>query len=411
MNESSPDSSSLPVSNPPPNNLIVAGVWMLVLALFLFSCGACAGIAYLVVPLTARGFDNLPGNVIFGSLAGIGIFLGAALAWQGANIFRRREPRVAAKSFPPSIIFIILFLFAAIIGSIVLTLPGIATYAFPPWHLLAGAIPPIAFVAFAARRLKSNSHMRALVTALTWGALGASSLAIALEVLVGIAFLILIAIVLTLMPGGMAALDQLQSEILLSRGTLDPRVIQRLLTDPGILLAVIGFAAVIVPVLEESVKALVVAFIDPRRTTLADATLWGIAAGAGFALFEGVMNSSIDLNLWVVNILARVTATIIHVANGATMGRGWYAARVEGRWNRLLTAFLISVLLHAVWNGTAIALSALWADFGDRLGGPWESLIPAGLPIALCGLVLAICASSGLVWIIHTTRPALPTAS
>ena len=152
MNESSQNSSSLPVSNALSRSLIVGGVWMLAVALFLFSCGACAGIAYLVLPLTARGTDILPNNVVLGSLAGLGIFLGGILTWQGIDIFRRRESRAAARAFPRPAIFVILFLLAVIIGSIVLAFPPIAAYAFPPWHLLAGGIPPIAFVAFAARR-------------------------------------------------------------------------------------------------------------------------------------------------------------------------------------------------------------------------------------------------------------------
>jgi hypothetical protein len=110
--------------------------------------------------------------------------------------------------------------------------------------------------------------------------------------------------------------------------------------------------------------------------------------------------------------LSRVGATIIHVANGATMARGWYAARVERRWSRLFLAYLASVSLHAAWNGLAI---------GQIVGAPQspnpQTLFDLSSPGSIVSVVIAfgliVLALGGVGWIAYSVNSARaqPSAS
>ena len=99
---------------------------------------------------------------------------------------------------------------------------------------------------------------------------------------------------------------------------------------------------------------------------------------------------------WAQLIVLRVGAAIVHVTNGANLGRGWYAARVERRWGTLFLFYAASVVYHAVWNATAIGLSNGVFDL------TFESFtLNAATLVALSGLlVLVALAGLGLLWLV-----------
>jgi RsiW-degrading membrane proteinase PrsW (M82 family) len=377
--------------------ILVGGVSAIVIAAFLLLCGACSALLYLVSPLVARSTaDTTQANVVWGSLAGLGGFLGALLVWQGVNAVRGRASCTAARSFPPVIVFVVVFLFALVVGLGTLMLSGVeaslaAAYFFPPWHVIAASVLPLAFLAYATRRLGTMSSLRALVTSFGWGVLGGTLLAFLLEVVIGIALVIVAAVALSLTPEGEALLRQWQMELASGLNLDEPAQVSRLFSNPVIIAGVLFYLAIVIPLVEESVKTLVVAFADPRRTRLADAVLWGIGAGAGFALFENAFNAGAVVATWAFTMLLRVGATAIHVANGATMGRGWYAARVERRWSRLFIAYVVCVFLHALWNAAAVVISGNAVFLMDNANAPLETQLPAGMLIlALIALLLGL---------------------
>jgi RsiW-degrading membrane proteinase PrsW (M82 family) len=321
----------------------------------------------------------------------------------------------AARVFPRLLVFVILFLLAVSLGmgalaiqSVVRNAPGttIAAFVFPPWHVIAASIPSLALLAYAARRLGATSGLRALLVSVSWGALGATLVAIVVEILIALVFIVIAALALSLTPNSQSLIEQLRTQLALARSTNNYSEISRWLDDPAVLAMILLYAAVLVPFVEEALKTMVVAFIDPRRTQLADAVLWGIAAGAGFALFENLFNTSTALSLWTMTVILRIGATIMHVANGATMGRGWYAARVERRWSRLFIAYIVCVFFHAAWNAAALLLSTSATYFLGNQSAPLTTTLPAAsLTVALL-IVLLVLASLGGVWIVYSVRSA-----
>ncbi len=411
MELSPPSPNTLPDKpNPPPtaeparDAMFVGGIWLIVLAAILLICGLCAGTLYLIVPLTApNAEDGIQTNIVLGSLAGFGLLFGAVLVWQGVNAMRGRASMPAARAFPPLLVLALAFIGAILLGIGALAFQPLAAYAFPPWHFLAASLPPLALLAYGARRLGRASGLRALVVSFGWGAIVGTSVAFLLEALVALGFVIIVAVILASLPNAQALAEQLRLQLLQAQRTRDFSAIAEWLAHPAVIGGVLLYLAVIVPAVEEAFKALVVAFVDPRRTRASDAVLWGMSAGAGFAVIESILNASVMVTLWAPLVLSRIGASILHVANGAAMGRGWYAARVERRWRLLFIAYVLSVLFHAVWNGAAVVVSSQAIGLAGGSPRPTEAALVGGMI-----LLLVLLAFAGLAWIVYIVRRERP---
>ncbi len=378
---------------------------MLVLAAPLLLCGLGSGVSYIIAPFLIKNRDSaIQTNIFLGSFAAIGIAFGAAWVWQGISTLRGRATSPAARIFPRAIILVAAFLLALALGVGALAVKPAAAFVFPPIHFLAAALPPLTLLAFAARNLGATSGLRALIGSLSWGALGSTFLALSLEVVIGVIIVIGIGVALALTPEGAAQIERLGAELKSLQMLDDQTVVRRLISNPGVVAAAGVYFVGIVPFIEEASKTFIVAFADPQRTTARDALLWGIAAGAGFALVESALNTSAALDIWAIAMFVRVGATVMHVANGATMARGWYAARVERRWRKLFLAYVVSVFLHAVWNALAIgqAIGAVFLMNGAR--APFEIASPL-LWLALASMLgLIVLTFGGAGWIAYSVR-------
>ncbi len=398
-----PPSDTPPNPNPPParNPYSFAGWSMIVLAVLLLLCGLCSCLFYVVAPLMARvNADTTQANVVFGSLAGLGILFAALFTWQGIVAVRGRSSGAAARVLPPAWLLVILFLLVVGLGVLALAVPSAAAYLFPPWHFLAAAIPPLALLAYGARRLGAGSGIRALLASFSWGAFAGTTLAFVLEMAVLLVFILVASLILMLLPNGRALIEQLQQQLTLAQRSRNFSTVEQWISNPAVVGGLLLYLAVAIPIIEEAVKALVVAFANPRQTRLADAVLWGMSAGAGFALVETIFNASVTLTDWAPLIMMRIGAAIVHVANGALMGRGWYAARVERRWGRLFLAYLAAVVYHAAWNALTVGLSTGTTGLRNA-----PQLTPTVLTIVgLLGfLILSLL---GLAWIVYIVRKA-----
>lgn len=414
----SPQSPNHPIAQSPyhpvapsSNHSFVAGVWLVVLSTLLLVCALCSGTFYLVAPFFASTrLEAIQTNTVLGTLAALGLLFGVLLAWQAVATLRHHTPMIAARLFPPAILFVIVFLFALVLGNGALALEPIAAFVFPPFHFLASILVPLSLLAFTARRLNVTSGARALIAALSWGALGSTFLALLLEAIIGVIILVGIAVTIAWLPNGAWQLNRLNNELRALRALDEQAALHFLLANPGIIIAALVYFAGIVPLIEEAVKTLIVAFMDPLRMRMRDAVLWGVATGTGFAMVENALNTGLALELWTLMLLGRIGAAVMHTANGITMARGWYAARAERRWDRLLWAYGTSVVLHSLWNvfaaGQALGIVG-WLGEGRALRV--ESLW-LWLNLAMLG-GLAVLTLLGLTWIVYAVRTARESTS
>lgn len=398
-------SSNHPIAQSP--TLFVAGIWMLVLAASLLLCGSSSALGYLVAPFLVKNRDSVVQvNILLGSSAALGLGFGVVWAWQGILTLGRRAPSAATFASPHTLVWVFAFLLVLVLGMGALAIKPVAAFAFPPLHFLASVIPPLALLGYAAQRLNVTSGLRALMAALSWGTLGSTLLAVILEVISGVIIVALGIIALSLMPEGAVRMEQLRGMLDSLRMADEGTIARRLFSDPLVVGAVMVYVVGIIPFVEEALKTLIVAFADPQRTTARDALLWGIAAGAGFALVENTLTTGNALNVWAMAMLTRVGATVIHVANGVTMARGWYTARVERRWGSLLIAYGVSVFWHAAWNVLAIGQGISVAVGLNEAGAMSLSATPSFWLLLALSFGLLVLTFGGAGWIAYAVQTA-----
>lgn len=312
--------------------------------LFLLPLGLGFLGAYLVLPFLYRGVDLLEVSLALASSAVLSLGFGLALTYQGLRALLGRPSRRFVP--PPAWLMALGFFLALASGEIVLLLssPRVASFLFPPFHILASALPAGTVVAMVGRRVASDSNWRAITLQASHGAILSPLLAFGLELFALIPLLGAV-LLFSLDRGG--GLDWLE----------DPVNLSRLILSPPVLIAAGAIFMVIAPLLEEFVKSLGVPLLGVQRRD--DAFLWGVTCGAGFSALEGLFNGGVALEGWWLVMLFRWGATLMHALASGLMGLGWYAFLAQRRPWRLLGAYGASVGVHALWNGAAVALIVL----------------------------------------------------
>jgi RsiW-degrading membrane proteinase PrsW (M82 family) len=329
---------------------------LLVGAALLVFGGGCA-VVYLLLPFFYHGPDLITTNLTIASLAALTLVLGFALTYQAYNSLRERPSR----AFHPRSPWLLALLFAPclILGQAMISLlPDsiLSSLAFPPFHILAAIAPALAMLAFVGRRINVGSW-RTVSLEISHGAILAPMGALALELGVLIIMTMVISLIVVLMPGGMDRLMELSLNLQDPAWLEDPQNLAELVLSPAVLTMIVVIFVIIAPLIEEFLKGLGVLLLGYRLHGEAEAFLWGIACGAGFALGESLFNGSVALEGWWAVMIMRWGATLMHCLGSGIMGLGWHDAIVSKRPWRLLGAYGASAGMHALWNGAAIAVA------------------------------------------------------
>ena len=260
--------------------------------------------------------------------------------------FRLRSPGFLILLIPPLVG----------LGYLVARSPILVWVALPPIHVITIAISILWLVYIGTRGLSLGSGQR------IWGVFGIGMVA-------GPFLSLLIEFVVILVVGTIGfrflARDPVVArelaqfaENFLADPNQSPDVIieffEPYLFQPVTLYIVLSVTAVLVPLIEEFFKPIGVWLLLGRRPTPAQGFAAGVLSGAGFALFENFTLSASSGEEWSLVVLARIGTSVIHiVATGLT---GWALASAwrEGRYIRLGVTYLVSVSIHALWNGLVI---------------------------------------------------------
>jgi hypothetical protein len=168
---------------------------------------------------------------------------------------------------------------------------------------------------------------------------------------------VVVSLIVVLMPGGIDGLMELSLNLQDPAWLEDPQNLAELVLSPAVLTLIVVIFVVVAPLIEELLKGLGVLFLGYRLRGEAEALLWGVACGAGFALGESLFNGSVALEGWSAVMIMRWGATLMHCLGSGIMGLGWHHAIVSKRPWRLLGAYGASAGLHALWNGAAIGVA------------------------------------------------------
>ncbi len=391
---------------------------MLKLARYLVLIGAlCIATISLVgggLGLVASGLDRSSGSLPLATaslsvlVVGSGLGLGLAVqSWASIN----KQPSAPCR---PSGVWpaTLLFFLSAVVGHWIHSFHPRAVYALPPIHVLATGLPPLIVLAAVGRRLQGSTRWREVVLQLGSGAFASTTMAFALEFVLILILLVIGLLVLTLLPEGKELVQTLIEQLRYPNQLQNPARVVSLAGSPIVIAAALAVVSGLIPVVEESVKTIGIGLLAWRRPDQAQAFIWGVAGGAGFALVEGTLNTATVLDLWLPVVLLRVGGTVLHCATGGLMGLAWHAVLSKRRWKRGFGLFAASVAVHGLWNALTVALVVVPLNVGR--GGPGESSdVRAGLAtLAIVGLLalLTLLMSLGLARLTravqgHSTRP------
>lgn len=372
----------------------------------LVASSLCAGAVFIAVPFLAQP-DALAANTAVLSVAAILLIYGALLVWIG-RAFQTNRLRAPLRLPSPYLLLGALALVFAV-GQGVLFANVLPALLFPVWHVLASLLFPLAILSFAAQRLDAASA-RSVLAQFTWGGLVTISLALVLELVIGglLALLALFGIALVLGPDAVSEIARAFAQVPTNTGRIIEIVFQQPLSVVIAGGAALLLIVIFVPLLEELLKSAGVAILLRRRVrahflpTRGNAVLWGLAAGAGYAFSENMLNGQGTLNdpnsltgFWAGAMILRAGTSLMHMITTATVAAGWYEAFIARRPIRLPLLLLAAVLAHAIWNTSALLLAGVSATRTADTPLASVSMLLTGLALGL----LAFLFVGGVFWL------------
>jgi RsiW-degrading membrane proteinase PrsW (M82 family) len=197
----------------------------------------------------------------------------------------------------------------------------------------------------------------------TWSTIGLSMtlgpfMIILLEVVIGVFIVIGVVAYIVSKPELAYEFQQLSQQFMQIDPTSDQalELLIPLLTSPKALMIMLLYFSVIVPGIEEIFKPIGVWLFAKQIETPAQGFALGALSGAGYALIE-TLGVSAQVDAWAGVITTRIGTSLLHITTSALMGAGIIAARQQRRYLYLLGVYLAAVILHGVWNATAILFS------------------------------------------------------
>jgi RsiW-degrading membrane proteinase PrsW (M82 family) len=261
-----------------------------------------------------------------------------------------------------------------------------------PVHVLAMSIPSLLMLGLAGWGLRGTAGtQRDIVTGMTSGGCLGMGISMVAEILVIVAVVIIVMVAVILIPGGVEQLYNLSKDIENPAWQEDVSNALDLLLAPAVVIPLFGIVCVLVPLMEEAFKTLGIAVAGPWvRPRPGRAFLWGVAAGAGFALAENLLNGAAgSTETWAPVAVARVGATAMHCLSSGMLGWGWGQLWTARRPARLVGIYIVSVTLHGLWNALALgmAYAGMIAFTQDEV--IWKSIpgLAAIVVVAIMGLL------------------------
>lgn len=245
-----------------------------------------------------------------------------------------------------------------LVGYMIQDIFSIKWLALPILTVPAVILPIWAIVALGARGLFVGSRWR------VWGILGVSLtitpfLLFMLEVVIVIGIVVFVVIYVAANPQAAMEFENLSRQLTfidLESEEQALRVILPYLVKPSVVVPALIFFSIVIPLLEELVKPLGVWLLVGKLDSAAQGFVFGALGGAGFALVE-TFNVSGQMGEWGIVLFTRIGTGLLHVTTSALMGGAIFPAVRERRYLRLLGTYLLVVLLHGLWNASALTVS------------------------------------------------------
>ena len=232
--------------------------------------GLASGVAYLFLALMgSEVLFPLSSVAAVASLMALGLGLGFPLLWHGLQAWRG-TPGSAFRP-PHALVLVLVFVGAVATGQGVLSAGMAPRLLFPPWNVLAGALPAMIVLAFVGRRLGQAVRRREIVGLMTSGVVIGGLASILLVGLIALVLIFFMVVLVALMPGGLEALQSLTSRLQDPAWLQEPNNLMPLIFTPAALGGILLLVGVVGPLVEELFKPVGLLFI-PRRPGRAEAS-------------------------------------------------------------------------------------------------------------------------------------------
>lgn len=231
-------------------------------------------------------------------------------------------------------------------------------YLFPIVHVLVVTIPIFFIMGLAIRKLQFRTPQRAAGLVAT-GMAGGTFFSMLVEV-AAILFVLLIAIFVLILDPELQAKALLFSNRIMIAGD-DPEVLMQIflpaLQNPWVILGILLFISGLVPLVEEALKPVGFWLLSGRDWTPRDGFIGGMMSGAGFAFMESLLASAQVVGEdWLILVVNRIGTAVMHMLASGIVGWGLASAWQQRKFGRLVGGYLLAVVLHGIWNSTAIVL-------------------------------------------------------
>jgi hypothetical protein len=151
------------------------------------------------------------------------------------------------------------------------------------------------------------------------------------------------------------------------------------LLSPVVLTTLIGYIALIVPLIEELFKPLAVWIFIKKIESPAQGFAMGLLSGAAFALIESLNASGDGTVSWPIIVSIRAGTSLLHITASGLVGWGIASAFRERRILRFFAAYFTAVAIHGIWNACAVGAGV--SMVGEFIGKTewFFNIIPAML--------------------------------
>jgi hypothetical protein len=169
------------------------------------------------------------------------------------------------------------------------------------------------------------------------------------------------------------------------------------LSDPRVIAVVLGYIALIVPLIEEMLKPLAVWIFARSIEKPSQGFVLGMLSGGAFAMMESLNASANGSEAWPAVVGVRAGTSLLHIMLSGLMGYAIVGAFQEKRFGRLLVTYGTVVIIHGIWNACAVG-AGLSAN-GEALGKPeWITTYLlasiAGIMVLSAGMFVVLIASN-----------------
>lgn len=400
------ENNPFPSNSPPPKTRSGQVFSLLQFLSSLLATLVCAGIGLLFIFMGIS--EGLPSGLAALTIAGAAVWLGVLLLPSVVFSFLSligaplRQDYLSQRGLRLAGLAIFLFPIALFLGNWTIHQEGIASLAFPIFHVLATSLPIGWIIFLAVRGLPLGSPQRA------WGIFGSGlllgpAIALTLETIALIIAFIGVVILIFSQPGLVEQFTSLARLFESAPQTPpDPEAILELLkpyiTQPLTIVGTLAFTSLLVPLIEEAFKPVGVWLLLGRRITPAGGFAAGALSGAGFALFENLLLSA-NTDTWTILQVARLGTSTVHILATGLVGYALAVAWQRRHYGQLAVVYLGAVLLHGAWN--ALSMFMTFSDLQSSLEIPNEAKWLTSLgDFAPYGMVaLAIISLLALVWL------------